>query len=318
MAWWVHRLLLVIVALLGLVNGLAISTKARGEEVNGISTGQLVLSPRWNVNAAPTVRRFDWTLSEKTASPGGLAKRILVVNGQSPGPLIEANLGDTVEVHVTNHMSETTAIHWHGQPQNGTNHMDGALGITDCGISPGTTFTYRWTVQTKGTYWWHAHAGFQYTEGLRGAMVLHSPHDPYSFGPTSTSAKDRLQNTTYDGDQIIIANDLYNEPAASYMATYMSPHGFTNELGVEPVPDCGTVNGHGVCYGGVNTVQSNISVSANERYRFRLINLGSLGSIRFSLQGHTMTVIEADGTLVEPQVVQSVSVHLAKEWGSIC
>jgi FtsP/CotA-like multicopper oxidase with cupredoxin domain len=308
MQWLCCLLLLFAVALQRSAHGLAITARqASADSLNGIKTGQLVLSPKWNVNAPSTVRRYDWTLSERKASPGGLEKTVLTVNGQSPGPLIEANLGDTVEVHIINQLSEISAIHWHGQAQNGTNHMDGALGITDCGISPGTSFTYRWTVQTYGTYWWHAHSGFQYTEGLRGPIVLHSPDDPYSFGPTSTSAKDRLQNTTYDGDQIMIANDLYNEPAKSYMSTYMSPDGFTNELGTEPVPDCGTVNGHGVCHGGTNLIRSNMSVYANERYRFRLINAGTLGSIRFSLQGHTMTVIEADGTLIEPQIVQSVS-----------
>ena len=308
MRWASHFLSLGLLAAQGCVQGLAIARKQDADtSVNGIRTGQLKLSPKWNISAAPTVRHFDWVLSEEVAAPGGLSKRILVVNGQSPGPLVEANLGDTVEVTVRNHLSDITSIHWHGQPQNGTNHMDGTLGVTDCGISPGTSFTYRWTVQTYGTYWWHAHSGFQYTEGLRGPMVLHSPDDPYSFGPTSTSAKDRLQNTTYDGDQIIIANDLYNQPAITYMPIYSSPEGFGSEMGVEPVPDCGTVNGHGTCQGGSQVVHSNISVTANERYRFRFINSGSLGSIRFALQGHTMTVIEADGTLVQPQVVQSVS-----------
>lgn len=308
------RLLTVVLVSGAIVDGLALSARrqniAKNVHVNGVSTGQLVLSPNWNVNSPPTVRHYDWILTEKVASPGGLEKRVLVVNGQSPGPLIEANLGDTVEVRVTNHMSNITAIHWHGQPQIGTNHMDGSLGITDCGISPGTSFTYRWVVQTFGTYWWHAHSGFQYTEGLRGPMVLHSPHDPYRFGPTSTSVKDRLENNTYDSDQILIANDLYNNPAESYMPTYLSPEGYGQEMGVEPVPDCGIINGHGICKGGINQVRSNISVFANERVRFRFINTGSLGSIRFSLQAHSMTVIEADGTLVEPHVVQSVSVTL--------
>ena len=307
--WSSFPVIIGLLAVQSCVTGLYMHTLQTGDaNVNGVSTGQLSLSPKWNVNAPPTIRHFDWILSEKTAAPGGLEKRILVVNGQSPGPLIEANLGDTISVRVINRMSNVTAIHWHGQPQNGSNHMDGALGITDCGISPGTSFTYTWTVQTYGTYWWHAHASFQYTEGLRGPMVLHSPDDPYRFGPTSTSVKDRLQNTNYDGDQIIIANDLYNEPASSYMPIYTSPEGFGSEMGVEPIPDCGTVNGHGTCRGGKNIVHSNISVTIKERYRFRFINVGSLGSIRFSLQGHTMTVIEADGTLVEPQIVQSVSI----------
>ena len=39
------------------------------------------------------------------------------------GPLIEANLGDRLLITVRNFMPNATAIHWHGQPQNGTNFM---------------------------------------------------------------------------------------------------------------------------------------------------------------------------------------------------
>lgn len=55
--------------------------------------------------------------------------------------------------------------------------MVGTAGITECGIAPGSTFTYNWTVQNVGTLyvpfeydhigtnidtvrlfsWWHAH-----------------------------------------------------------------------------------------------------------------------------------------------------------------
>lgn len=36
-----------------------------------------------------------------------------------PGPLIEANTGDQIVVHVTNNMVNGTTIHWHGMHQNG-------------------------------------------------------------------------------------------------------------------------------------------------------------------------------------------------------
>jgi FtsP/CotA-like multicopper oxidase with cupredoxin domain len=42
---------------------------------------------------------------------------LLTVNGQFPGPLLEANWGDVVEVTVHNNITgpaEGTAIHWHG------------------------------------------------------------------------------------------------------------------------------------------------------------------------------------------------------------
>lgn len=50
------------------------------------------------------------------------------------------------------------------------------------------------------------------------------------------------------------------------------------------------------------------------RYRLRIINSGSLAPIRFSVDYHVLTVIEADGTAVEPFDVASVSVQVAQRY----
>ncbi len=42
---------------------------------------------------------------------------------------------------------ESTTLHFHGQPQEMTGHMDGAAKISHCPISPGETFTYRQVFQ---------------------------------------------------------------------------------------------------------------------------------------------------------------------------
>lgn len=69
-------------------------------------------------------------------------KKMIAVNEQSPGPIIEANMGDTIvvslsynvffeyfrdspQVNVINNLSNATAIHWHGQFQRGTPFYDG-------------------------------------------------------------------------------------------------------------------------------------------------------------------------------------------------
>ncbi|MEZ4472954.1 MAG: multicopper oxidase domain-containing protein [bacterium] len=45
-------------------------------------------------------------------------------NGQSPGPIIQARLGDEIVVRFTNHLDEPTTIHWHGLRI--TDDMDGS------------------------------------------------------------------------------------------------------------------------------------------------------------------------------------------------
>lgn len=39
----------------------------------------------------------------------------------------------------------------------------------------------------------------------------------------------------------------------------------------------------------------------------RMINAGNLANVRFAVDGHALTVVEADATAIRPTVVQSVS-----------
>lgn len=56
---------------------------------------------------------------------------MIFINGRFPGPLIEANEGDRLVINVTNKLSKnSTAIHWHGIFQNGTNWYDGTTGLS--------------------------------------------------------------------------------------------------------------------------------------------------------------------------------------------
>lgn len=116
----------------------------------------------------------------------------MAVNGTVPGPLIEANWGDTVKIHVTNAMSANgTGIHWHGIRQNGTVLEDGVPSITQCPIAvsfpvklptvitnisqPGESYTYTWKATQYGTSWYHSHYSLQAWNGVFGPMVIHGP-----------------------------------------------------------------------------------------------------------------------------------------------
>lgn len=57
--------------------------------------------------------------------------------------------------------------------QNGTAASDGAAGLNQCGIYPGTSFQYRFIANPAGTHWWHSHEKAQYPDGLRGKMIVH-------------------------------------------------------------------------------------------------------------------------------------------------
>jgi FtsP/CotA-like multicopper oxidase with cupredoxin domain len=98
-------------------------------------------------------------------------------NGSTPGPVIEAVVGDRVRIYVTNHLPEPTSIHWHGilVPYG----MDGVVGLTQRAIAPGKTFRYEFAFDRAGTFMYHPHADemTQIALGMMGMIVVH-PRTP--------------------------------------------------------------------------------------------------------------------------------------------
>jgi len=100
------------------------------------------------------------------------------VNGTSPGPLLEATVGELVEVRLVNENVEAgTTLHWHGVDV--PNAADGVAGVTQDAVMPGQEFTYRFVPDQAGTFWYHSHqvSHEQVREGLLGAFVVH-PDEP--------------------------------------------------------------------------------------------------------------------------------------------
>ena len=91
---------------------------------------------------------YDFDISWVYANPDGAATRpVIGINGKWPLPPIIVTRGDRVIVNVKNSLgNETTSLHFHGLYQNGTNHMDGPTQVTQCGIPPGNSFVYNFTV----------------------------------------------------------------------------------------------------------------------------------------------------------------------------
>ena len=100
------------------------------------------------------------------------------VNRQVPGPRIRVTQGDRVRFDVTNNLPEPTSIHWHGLIL--PNAMDGAADVTQAPIEPGETFTYEFTAQQAGTFFYHSHhaADRQQSLGLYGALIIDPPARP--------------------------------------------------------------------------------------------------------------------------------------------
>jgi FtsP/CotA-like multicopper oxidase with cupredoxin domain len=50
--------------------------------------------------------------------------------------------------------------------------MDGVPGLSFAGIGPGETYVYRFALKESGTYWYHAHSGFQEQTWFSGPIII--------------------------------------------------------------------------------------------------------------------------------------------------
>ncbi|KAF9217103.1 hypothetical protein BGZ59_006417 [Podila verticillata] len=308
-----------VVVVLALVLGLVFGLRGRNKHNNDTQyfaedwnhPSQFLLSKNFSITSSATTRYYEWNITQQTIAPDGLERQMLLVNGMFPGPLVEANTGDRIVVKVTNNMINGTAIHWHGMFQNGTNFMDGTVGVTQCPIPPGQSFTYNFTVPNQwGTYWWHAHAASQYIDGIVGPLIIHSP--------------DEAHLKEYDEDVIMMISDFYHTDSGSLISWYLSEQ----SEGTEPVPDSGVINGRNSfdCTGDSqslfptgnkctpNAPKAEFSFKAGSTYRVRIINSGSFADFQYSIDNHTLSVIEADGVDMQPVEVHRLPIHVAQRY----
>ena len=238
-------------------------------------------------------------------SPDCFSKRpMFLINGQFPGPTIEADEGDTVHVQLTNnHPSETLTIHFHGIHQKGSVYSDGVAGVTQCGLNPFQSQNLTFTADPSGTHYWHAHQSLLIADGISGPMIIH---------PTGN-----VSEPDYDQDVMIFLQDWYHTTSTNQRTGLDSdPFVWIGN------PDTLLINGKGAfstCQqeGGIQCLATcndtaalldRITVEEDKTYRLRIINSGQLLPVNFAIAGHNLTIIEADGTLVEPVQVANLDI----------
>ncbi|XP_035778845.1 uncharacterized protein LOC118459510 isoform X1 [Anopheles albimanus] len=140
----------------------------------------------------------------------GVRRNVAVINRMMPGPAIEVCENDIIVVDVENHlMGESTTIHWHGLHQRRTPYMDGVPHVSQCPISPGTTFRYTFLADNPGTHFWHSHTGMQRGDGAFGALIIRKDND--------------MHELLYDQDlpeHVITVQDWGHEQGVSLFASH--------------------------------------------------------------------------------------------------
>jgi len=127
---------------------------------------------------------------------------------------------------------------------------------------------------------------------LRGPLVIYDPFDPHA--------------SLYDVDDeatVITLADWYHLPSA--------------EVPQPAVADSTLINGLGRYPGGPSSPLSVVSVESGKRYRFRLVSTACDSYFTFSIDGHDMTIIEADGVNTEPLTVDSLQIFAGQRYSII-
>ena len=272
-----------------------------------------VLSNDWDYGTGPTRREYQWTITDVESNPDGVYRPMMVINSQFPGPLVEVNEGDTIVVHVDNQAVNATSIHWHGLYQNGSNWMDGTVGITQCPIAPGTKFTYEFEVSGQsGTYWYHAHQGIQASDGLIGPLIIHSKEE-----------RD-LHEIKYASDQVVMVMDHYHDSSSQLLMEYLA----SDNENAEPVPSGALINGQGVkdcskvssrrCDNTTSNVGiPRLSLEPNQNHRLRFINVGAFAEFQIAIDEHNFAIVEVDGTSVKPVYYDRFAINAAQRYSIV-
>jgi len=274
---------------------------------------------------------IDLTIGEQLLRLDGRTGTAMTINGTIPGPVIRLTEGQQATLRVTNHLEESTSIHWHGlllPPA-----MDGVPGVSFAGIEPGTTFTYQFLIRQSGTYWYHSHSGLQEQSGIYGPMII-DPIEPEPF----RSERDyvvMLSDWSFETPETLLANlkkqgGYYNfqKRTAGEFLTDVRRLGFWpalqnylmwDQMRMDPT-DFADVTGYTFTY-----LMNGLSPSGNwtglfrpgERVRLRFINAGAMTFYDVRIPGLTMTVVQVDGQNIQPVVVDELRMGPAETYDVI-
>jgi FtsP/CotA-like multicopper oxidase with cupredoxin domain len=209
-------------------------------------------------------RETDWEFV-----PGKLS-RAWTFNGQVPGPVLEANVGDVLEVRLTNSLPEPTTLHWHGlqipAPMDGTDMVQHP-------IAPGETFTYRFAPPDAGTFWYHPHSHetVQLERGLYGALVVRGPGEP-----------------ELDAERVLVLDDVALDRRGQ-----IKPPGKWIEHHDGRQGDTRLVNGRR---------EPELTIAAGQVERWRIVNAAGARYVRLSIGGRPFTILGTDGGLLTAPV----------------
>ncbi|XP_057954015.1 L-ascorbate oxidase homolog [Malania oleifera] len=213
----------------------------------------------------------------------------ILINGQFPGPQIECVTNDNLIITVVNCLDEPFLLSWNGIQNRRNSWQDGVYG-TNCPIPPGQNLTYVLQVKDQiGTYFYFPSLALHKLAGGIGSIKIASrPQIPIPYG-------------TLAGDFTILAGDWFTKYHKDLKKNLDNGQ-------MLPFPD-GLLMINGIASNG-----SIFTVDPGKTYRFRISNVGSASSINFRIQGHSMLLVEVEGTHTLQNTYSSLDVHVGQSY----
>ncbi|OWM85560.1 L-ascorbate oxidase homolog [Punica granatum] len=233
-------------------------------------------------------RFFTWKVTYGDIYPLGVKQQGILINGQFPGPHIDAITNDNLVISVYNYLREPFLLSWNGIQQRRNSWQDGVYG-TNCPIPPRKNFTYILQVKDQiGSYFYFPSLGFHKAAGAFGSIRIWSrPRIPVPFPPPA-------------GDFMVLTGDWFKRN--HYDLKRISDGG--HKL---PLPDGLLINGRG--WNGYT-----FTVDPGKTYRFRISNVGLTTSINFRIQGHKMKLVEVEGSHTIQNTYDALDIHLGQSY----
>jgi FtsP/CotA-like multicopper oxidase with cupredoxin domain len=237
-----------------------------------------------NVSKDPAVVEVYLKAQVASINVNGTSAKLMTYNGTFPGPTIRARTDQTLKIHFTNGLPNTTQRNLLGYRRNVTNLHTHGLHVSPeepadfvmYELLPGRTYHHEYDLcmQTPGTlnfYHTHKHgvSAEQYWGGMMGALVVEDPTE--------------LPLTEYE-THLMVLKDLTvvnGAPAPhAMMRDYM--HGLEGNTVM--------VNGQ---------VNPQVALQQGQVQRWRIVNASSARFYRLALQNHPLHLIGTDGGLLD-------------------
>ncbi|MQL85951.1 hypothetical protein Taro_018461 [Colocasia esculenta] len=232
---------------------------------------------------------FDWKVTYGTISPFGVPQKVILINDQFPGPNINSTTNNNVVVNVFNNLDVPFLLTWNGIQHRKNSWQDGMPG-TNCPIPPGQNFTYHFQVKDQiGSFYYFPSIGMQKAAGGFGGLRVNSRLlIPVPFDPPAD-------------DYTVLIGDWYAKDHDVLEGLLDSGRSLGRPAGVLMNGKSGKGENDPLFY-----------MEPGKVYRYRICNVGLRTSLNFRIQGHTMKLVEMDGSHTVQNVYDSLDVHVGQ------